>query len=123
MGDGSNSPKLLEIAGKAAEGVYCFSNPTVDYLPAAKDFHANYKKTFNQEPDAYAALAYDGMKLMADAITRAGSTDKDAIIKALGETTSFTGIAGPVSFTDKNTLARSNFVTLIAKDGKWMLNE
>ncbi len=123
VGDGSNSPKLLEIAGKAAEGVYCFSNPTVDYLPAAKDFHANYKKTFNQEPDAYAALAYDGMKLMADAIERAGSTDKDAIIKALGETTSFTGIAGPVSFTDKNTLARSNFVTLIAKDGKWVLSE
>ena len=123
VGDGSNSPKLLEIAGKAAEGVYCFSNPTVDYLPAAKDFHANYKKTFNQEPDAYAALAYDGMKLMADAINRAGSTDKNAIIKALGETTSFTGIAGPVSFTDKNTLARSNFVTLIAKDGKWVLSE
>ncbi len=123
VGDGSNSPKLLEIAGKAAEGVYCFSNPTVDYLPAAKEFHANYKKTFNQEPDAYAALAYDGMKLMADAINRAGSTDKAAIIKALGETTSFTGIAGPVSFTDKNTLARSNFVTLIAKDGKWALSE
>ncbi len=123
VGDGSNSPKLLEIAGKAAEGVYCFSNPTVDYLPAAKDFHANYKKAFNQEPDAYAALAYDGMKLMADAIERAGSTEKDAIIKALGETTAFTGIAGPVSFTDKNTLARSNFVTLIAKDGKWVLSE
>ena len=63
------------------------------------------------------------MKLMADAIERAGSTDKDAIIKALGETKAFTGIAGPVAFTDKNTLARSNFVTLIAKDGKWALSE
>ena len=61
--------------------------------------------------------------VMADAIERAGSTEKDAIIKALGDTTSFTGIAGPVSFTDKNTLARSNFVTLIAKDGKWVLSE
>ncbi len=123
VGDGSNSPKLLEIAGKAAEGVYCFSNPTVEYLPEAKAFHAAYKATYNQEPDAYAALSYDGMKLMADAIGRAGSTDKNAIKKALAETSGFTGIAGPVSFTDKNTLARSNFVTLVAKGGKWALNK
>lgn len=123
VGDGSNSPKLLEIAGKAAEGVFCFSNPTVEYLPAAKDFHANYKATYNQNPDAYAALAYDGMKLLADAITRAGSTDKDAIIKALGETKDFSGIAGPISFTEQRTLARSNFVILEAKGGKWTLNK
>ncbi len=122
VGDGSNSPKLLEIAGKAAEGVYCFSNPTVEFLPAAKTFTENYKKTFKQDPDAYAALAYDGMKLMADAITRAGSTDKKAIMKALTETKDFKGIAGAISFTEENTLAKSNFVTLVAKGGKWMLN-
>ena len=63
------------------------------------------------------------MKLMADAINRAGSTDKDAIIKALAETKDFTGIAGPISFTDQNTLARSNFVILEAKDGKWALHK
>jgi len=123
VGDGSNSPKLLEIAGKAAEGVYCFSNPTVEYLPKAKTFHANYKAAYNQEPDAYAALSYDGLKLLADAIVRAGSTDKTAIIKALAATKSFTGIAGPISFTDKNTLARSNFVILVAKGGKWVLSK
>ena len=121
VGDGSNSPKLLEIAGKAAEGVFCFSNPTVEYLPEAKEFHANYKATYNQDPDAYAALSYDGMKLLADAIKRAGSTDSAAIIKELAATKDFTGIAGPISFTDKNTLARSNFVTLVAKGGKWAL--
>ncbi len=123
VGDGSNSPKLLEIAGKAAEGVYCFSNPTVEYLPEAKAFHANYKKAYKQEPDAYAALSYDGMMLMADAIKRAGSTDKAAIKKALAETKDFTGIAGAIMFTDKNTLARSNFVTLVAKGGKWILSK
>jgi branched-chain amino acid transport system substrate-binding protein len=123
VGDGSNSPKLLEIAGKAAEGVYCFSNPSVEYLPEAKTFHANYIATYKMNPDSYSALAYDGMKLLADAITRAGSTDKVAIKTALAGTKNFTGIAGPISFTDKNTLARSNFVTLVAKDGKWLLNQ
>ena len=123
VGDGSNSPKLLEIAGKAAEGVYCFSNPTAEYLPAAKSYTASYKANFNQAPDAYGPLAYDGMKLMADAITRAGSADKAAIVKALKETKAFSGITGAISFTDKNTLAKSNFVILVAKGGKWALNK
>lgn len=121
VGDGSNSPKLMEIAGPAAEGVFCFSNPTVEYLPQAKAFAENYKKKFNAEPGPYSALSYDGMNLMADAIKRAGSTDRKAIIEALHKTDNFQGIAGPINFTDKNTLARSNFVVLIAKNGKWEL--
>ncbi len=121
VGDGSNSPKLMEIAGRAAEGVYCFSNPIVDYLPAAKAFDAAYKKMFKQNPGPYSALAYDGTYLLADAIKRAGSTDSAAIIKALNETKGFKGIAGPILFTPEHTLARSNFVTLIVKGGKWAL--
>jgi branched-chain amino acid transport system substrate-binding protein len=121
VGDGSNSPKLLEIAGKAAEGVVCFSNPTAEYLPAAKNYTESYKTVYKQAPDAYGPLAYDGMQLMADAIKRAGSTDKAAIVKALKETKAFNGITGAISFTDKNTLAKSNFVVLVAKGGKWAL--
>jgi branched-chain amino acid transport system substrate-binding protein len=123
VGDGSNSPKLLEIAGRAAEGVYCFSNPTAEYLPAAKQYTESYKAAYKQAPDAYGPLAYDGMKLMADAITRAGSTDHAAIVKALKETRDFKGITGAITFTDKNTLAKSNFVVLVAKGGKWTLNK
>lgn len=121
VGDGSNSPKLIEVAGKAAEGVFCFSNPMVEYLPAAKAFGDSYRKKFNQEPGPYSALAYDGMNLLADAIKRAGVADKAAITKALKETKEFKGIAGPISFKTDNTLARSNFVVLIAKGTKWAL--
>lgn len=121
VGDGSNSPKLMEIAGKAAEGVYCFSNPTVEYLPKAKTFGENYTKQFKQDPGPYSALSYDGMYLMADAIKRAGSLDKKAIIAALKATKDFDGITGAISFKPDNTLAHSNFVVLIAKGGAWAL--
>jgi len=121
VGDGSNSPKLIEIAGKAAEGVFCFSKPMIEYLPTAKAFVDGYKKKFNQEPGPYSALAYDGMNLLADAIKRAGAADKAAITKALKETKEFKGIAGPISFKTDNTLARSNFVVLIAKGTHWTL--
>lgn len=121
VGDGSNSPKLMELAGKSAEGIYCFSNPMVEYLPSSKTFVESYRKKFNQEPGPYSALAYDGMNLLADAITRAGTADKAAITKALKETKEFKGIAGSISFKPDNTLARSNFVVLIAKGNNWTL--
>lgn len=119
VGDGSNSPKLFELAGRAAEGVFAFSNPTADFLPAAKQFTSDYHTRFDSAPGPYAPLAYDGMQLMAWAIDKAGSTDSDAIIKALASADDKEWLAGPISFTKKNTLARSNFVVLEGQDGKW----
>ncbi|MEO8716266.1 MAG: branched-chain amino acid ABC transporter substrate-binding protein [Acetobacteraceae bacterium] len=121
LGDGNNSPKLFEIAGAAADGVYCFSNPTVEYLPGARAFAEAYKKQFNQAPGPYSALSYDGMNLLADAVKRAGSTDKPKIIAALKATKDFQGISGPISFTPQDTLARSNFVILVGKGKQWAL--
>jgi branched-chain amino acid transport system substrate-binding protein len=119
VGDASNTLKFFEIAGRAAEGVYCFSNPTVDYLPNAKGFAESYRSKYRQEPGPYSALAYDALKLLADAIRRAGSTDGGSVIRALRQTGNFQGIAGPISFTPQNTLARSNFIVLFSAAGAW----
>ena len=121
LGDGNNSPKLFEIAGRAADGAYCFSNPSVEFLPGAKGFAEEYRKKFGQAPGPYSALSYDGMDLLADAVRRAGGTDKAKIIAALKATKDFQGIAGPISFTPQNTLARSNFVILEGRGGHWVL--
>jgi branched-chain amino acid transport system substrate-binding protein len=47
---------------------------------------ASYRKRFNKETDAIAALAYDAVKVLADAMNRAKSTDgpkvRDALAKA-----------------------------------------
>ncbi len=121
LGDGNNSPTLFALAGTAANGVYCFSNPTAADLPNAKAFIAAYRERFHQAPGPYAALSYDGMDLLANAITRAGSADKEKIIAALKQTKNFEGVAGPINFTPQNTLARSNFVILIGTAGHWAL--
>lgn len=119
VGDGSNSAKLFEIAGRAAEGVYAFSNPTAEFLPSAKSFITTYKEKFNTDPGPYAPLTYDGMQLLAWAIDKAGSTEPDKVIAALKTAKDQEWLSGPISFTDKNTLARSNFIVLVGKDGKW----
>ncbi|MGV8855356.1 MAG: branched-chain amino acid ABC transporter substrate-binding protein [Devosia sp.] len=122
VGDGSNSPELFKIAGSAADGVVGFSNPTAEFLPGAKSFIADYTAANGSAPGPYAPLAYDGMNLLAEAIKAAGSTDAEAINTAL-KAADYTGIAGEITFTPKNTLARSNFVVLQGKDGKWALAE
>ena len=48
-------------------------------------------------PESFAMEAYDALKLMAQAINEAGSTDPDAIIDAL-ETTTYAGALGSISF-------------------------
>ncbi|MCL6478231.1 MAG: branched-chain amino acid ABC transporter substrate-binding protein [Peptococcaceae bacterium] len=121
VGDGSCDPKLIEIAGPASEGTYVLSPPVAEYLPEAKKFAEAYKAKFNQAPGPYAPLAYDGIKLMASAMKKAGSTDPKAVVKALKETEDFAGIAGKIKFKEDNTLKESNFIVLKVKDGKFTL--
>ncbi len=123
VGDGSSAQELIDLAGDAAEGVYCTGPPLTDFLPAAQSFIEGYEANFPREPGAYAALMYDATNLLADAMERAGSFDSAEIRDALEATDGFEGLAGPVMFTDQNTLARSNFVVLEAKDGRWSLVE
>lgn len=121
VGDGSTDAKLVEIAGKAADGVYALANPLPEFLTEGKKFIQDYKTKFKVNPGPYSALSYDAMNLLADAIKRAGATDKKTVAAALKTTKEFKGISGPVSFTDKNLLARSNFVVLVVKDKKFNL--
>ncbi len=53
------------------------------------------------EPSAFSALSYDAAYLMKDAIEKAGSTDKDAIVKAMKES-DFAGVTGHLRFDEKN---------------------
>ena len=67
------NPEFLKIAGNLADGMVttCQYNPDSDN-PKLKAFKANYLKRFGQEPDVFAAHAYDGMNLLIEAINKAG---------------------------------------------------
>jgi branched-chain amino acid transport system substrate-binding protein len=122
VGDGSNDVTIIKIAGaENAEGMFTTTAPTPQFEPSAKDWIAQYKSRFNADPGPYSAISYDGMRLIADAIKRAGSTDKAAIVKALAETKDFKTFAGPVSFTSSGEPTKSNFIVLVVKNGKYEL--
>ena len=116
-GDGWDSPDLVKIGGKAVENGF-FTN---HYSPADKrkivqDFVTKYKAKYGAEPDALAALAYDAMQIMLDAIKRAGSTTGSAIRDALAKT-NLDVVSGKVTF-DANRNPIKSAVIIEIKDGK-----
>jgi branched-chain amino acid transport system substrate-binding protein len=122
-GDGWDSPKLWEIGGEAMNGCY-FSNhySTDDPSPVVQKFVTEYKKRYGGLPDALAALGYDAAKILADAMTRAGSTDGVKVRDALAQTKDFQGVTGSITINkDRNAVKPA--VILKVDNGKYTLVE
>ncbi|NPT38501.1 ABC transporter substrate-binding protein [Paraburkholderia xenovorans] len=100
-GAGMNDPRIGSLAGSAANGVMTFALFNVDdKRPAVVQFvKAFQSKNGNKTPPAYSALGYDSVMLIANAIRKAGSTDRTAVCKALASTTDFEGVDGAFSYT------------------------
>jgi branched-chain amino acid transport system substrate-binding protein len=118
-GDGWDSEKLFEIGGSAVDGNY-FTNhySPEEKRPEVQSFVSAYEKKYNGKvPDAMAILGYDAMKLMADAISRAGSIDGAKIRDALAATKDFPGASGSITI-DKDRNAQKPIVILKIEGGK-----
>ena len=125
VADGSVDPSLPKIAGGRAEGVFATMTQTPDTLvgPAAVTWIANYKAKFNSDPGPYSTQAYDAVRLAAEAIKNAGSTNGDAVIKALEAVNGFQMFSGPLKFTAEHTLSNGGFIILVIKGGKFVLKD
>jgi branched-chain amino acid transport system substrate-binding protein len=123
VADGSVDPSLAQIAGSGAEGVYATMTQTPDTLKGAENWIANYKKAFNSDPGPYSTQSYDAVRLAAEGIKQAKSTDGTKIIKALEGINGFKMFSGPLKFTPEHTLSSGGFVILVIKGGKFVLHD
>src|SRR5689334_20667611 len=119
-GDGWDSPQLWQLGGAALNGDYISNHYSVDDpKPAVQKFVADYKERFKLSPDALAALGYDSMRVLADAITRAGTTDSVKLRDAIAATNNFAGITGTITI-DKDRNSVKSAVVLKLQDGKFV---
>ena len=123
VGDGSFSEDVIKIAGADnAEGLLITATPNAEFIEGAEAFTTEYKQTYNNlAPGPFSALSYNAVNLLADALKRANSTERDAIKKALKETKDFTALGQTISFNAQNTLDTSNFAVLKVTGGKFTL--
>lgn len=117
---GFDNPKVIEIAGEAAEGVIFarpFYNPESND-PIVKNFVKNFKNKFKKDPGIYAAHAYDALKILNLAIKKGGNSPKD-IIKALYLIKDYLGVTGITSF-DKNGDVIKQIQLMVIKNGRFI---
>jgi branched-chain amino acid transport system substrate-binding protein len=121
-GNGFNSPKLGDIAGEAADGTLVGSPWFIAKDDAANTkFVASYRARYKDDPDQFAAQAYDTLHIVANAIDKAGAADSEKIKAAL-QATKYSGVMGPFSFTDNRDPADASGVVVIEmKGGKFQI--
>lgn len=108
-GDGYDSPKLVELAGKDALDQVYYTNhySSLDTTAEVVKFKDAFKTKYSKEADAFNALGYDLAYFAADAIKRAGKVDPEAIKKALEETKDFNAVTGKFSIDKTHNPVKS----------------
>jgi len=122
--DGWDAPELWELGGDALNGSYISNHYSADDPSETiqKFVHAYRQRYGNLTPDAHAALAYDALRFLAEAIARAGTTEGPKLRDALAETKNFAGVTGIISM-DRDRNAVKPAVVLKLEDLKYIYQE
>jgi branched-chain amino acid transport system substrate-binding protein len=124
-GDGYDTPDLVKVAGAAADNVFFTTHALMDATGGTdgiKKFITDYKAEYGNDPEnAFAALGYDTVYLLADAIKRAGSTDSAAVKSAIESTKDFKGITGAITFSADSHVPQKGVTVISVKGGKFTL--
>ncbi|AOY60055.1 MULTISPECIES: branched-chain amino acid ABC transporter substrate-binding protein [Desulfococcus] len=82
--DGVKDDTFIKVAGEFAEGVYATGPQDTSKNPIAKAAVAAHKEKYNgEDPGAFFLNAYAATLALLNAVEKAGTTDYDAVVKAL----------------------------------------
>lgn len=116
--EGFDSPKFIELAGAASEGVIIATNlDRDDPRPLVQNFLKNFKAAYGEDADMVGASSYDAFMILVAAIQKAG-TDPKAIQKALLETKDYNGLTGKISRFVQGEVVKPVQIQVV-KDGKF----
>lgn len=98
VGPSLDRADFFRQAGTKSEGLTVVSLCDLDRNdPILKAFKRTFTTAFGSEPDVVAAFAYDGVRLVVDAIRRAG-LNRAKIRDVLASTSGFHGVTGEIFF-------------------------
>ncbi|MFA5400730.1 MAG: ABC transporter substrate-binding protein [Dehalococcoidia bacterium] len=120
-GNGFNSTDVIKQAGSYAEGVMAGTAWNIASINTRNlEFIAAYQKDYGIKPDQFAAQAYTGTWLLANAIRTAGSSDPQTIRDALAGISNFTTPMGSFSFTQEREPVHPAVVQIV-KNGRFTI--
>ncbi|WP_206809024.1 ABC transporter substrate-binding protein [Paradesulfitobacterium ferrireducens] len=116
--NGLYSDALIQLGGQEVEGLRAVGSfhRSADY-PEAKAFIDAYKAKWGQEPDTWAAYAYDALNILFEAVKNGGE-DRKKVNDYLTTLKDFKGATGTTTF-DANGDCLKEPLKLIVKNGKF----
>lgn len=120
--EGIESDLLLEVAGKAAEGLVYYV-PQFD--PEAEDdniqsFASDYEEKYGESPEIFAAHGYDAMMVIGKALIAAKDSGAESVRDAISRTKNHSGVTGIISF-DENGDVQKSLMAKVVKNGKFTI--
>lgn len=115
--EGYDSPKFLELAGPAAEGVLLTTTLDRDSRsPEVQDFLKKYRVKAGIPADMVAASGYSALKVLAAAIQKAGRLDPSAVAWTLKSMANLDTAVGHIyRFTDDGDPVKTVTVQVVRK--------
>ncbi|BCJ49453.1 branched chain amino acid ABC transporter substrate-binding protein [Actinoplanes sp. NBRC 14428] len=121
VGDGAtDGPLLDELSAAQSREVYGTAMLFPELMPELAEWSQRYRAATGSAPGPSTVEAYDAVNVALDAIQRAGSTDREAVRKAIGET-AVTGMSGQLSFRPDGTRTTPRFLLLQAAGARFRL--
>lgn len=118
-GDGWVADELLQIGGPALNGCYYSTHFSPENsAPVVQDFVRKFHARYGQKnPDAFAALGYDAVQVLAAAIRRAGTTAGPQLRDQIAATRDFAGVTG-LTTLDANRDASKPAAIIAIREGR-----
>ena len=99
-GAGFSLPDFLKGAGDTGEYTISVTQWTPDAKwTGSREWAQHFRARWNYEPSYHSVQAYVSLKIVVDAIERAGSTDRAAVRDAI-RTSNIDSVFGPIHFSD-----------------------
>ncbi len=117
-GDGWDSQEFFTYAGHNISNCYFSDHMAVDDPnPVVQHFVQTYKAKYGHMPDALAALGYDAMGLLFDAMKRAKSLNGPDLRDAIAATKDYDGVTGKITINAQRNADKPAVIIEVANGG------
>ena len=117
--DGVKDDTFIKVAGQYAEGVYATGPKDLSSNAMYNEAVEEHRKAYGEDPGAFYPQAYAATLALLNAIEKAGSTDYDALRKAL-QTNDVDTPLGKIRFDEKGDATGVGFSVYVVKNGKYV---
>ncbi len=117
--DGVKDDTFIKVAKKYAEGVYATGPKDVSKNPLTKEYNQKHKDQFKADAGAFYDNAVSAAIALLTAIKNAGSTDYDAIVKALRTKEADTPV-GSIKFDNRGDAIGVGFAMYQVQNGQYV---